>query len=189
MIYSRTSEYALRALAFMAQKDGGLVTEPREARKWLKGASPETTTDVREVSDATGIPAPYVAKVLQGLARANVLRSKKGRGGGFSFRRHPSKITLWHVVQATDDLATSPLSSCVMGLKQCSEITPCPLHEVWSDTTKRMHEKLQQTTVIDMAGLPGQFARSGSVRRTLSVQMRAIFGHKRGPKRSRRRSQ
>ena len=58
----------------------------------------------REVAKACGIPVEYLLKILQQLVRAQVLRSERGRGGGFMLRRPPTQTTLLEVVEAVDGL-------------------------------------------------------------------------------------
>lgn len=91
MLLSRASEAALKALPHF---------DPR---------GPEAPgREVRAVAFACGEPAPFLGKVLQKLARAGVLRSRRGRTGGFVLGRAASEITLADVVLAVegaDDLA------------------------------------------------------------------------------------
>lgn len=91
MLLSRAAEVALKALTHF---------DPR---------GPEAPgREVRAVAFACGEPAPFLGKVLQKLARAGVLRSRRGRTGGFVLGRAASEISLADVVLAVegaDDLA------------------------------------------------------------------------------------
>src|ERR1700759_4060831 len=49
-----------------------------------------------------GVPAPYLAKALQALARAGLVTSKAGRRGGYRLTRDPAQITLLDVVNAVE---------------------------------------------------------------------------------------
>ena len=62
---TQTSEYALRAMVYMARKGEGKYA------------------GVKEIAKATEVPSNYLAKILQQLAKAGVLESQKGFGGGF----------------------------------------------------------------------------------------------------------
>ncbi len=71
MIYSKTCEYAIRALAYMADhRDEEMCMIPR-------------------ISEDTGVPQAYIAKIFQGLVRHGILSSRRGPAGGFSFSRDP----------------------------------------------------------------------------------------------------
>jgi Rrf2 family protein len=84
MKLSRASNYALRALEYMAgRKEEGPVTS-------------------RHIADARKIPPLYLLKVLKPLVSARVLRSLKGPNGGYRLARPASKITMLEVIEAVD---------------------------------------------------------------------------------------
>jgi Rrf2 family protein len=85
MLLSRAAEVALKALPHF---------DPR---------GPEASDrEVRVLALACGEPAPFLGKVLQKLARAGLLRSKRGRAGGFVLGRPASEITLADIVLAVE---------------------------------------------------------------------------------------
>jgi len=132
MIYSKTCEYALRALSYLASKERGAAL-----------------TMIPEVSRKTGVPAPYIAKIFQSLVRSGILESQRGPTGGFAFKRPPETISLFEIVQTIDDV--SPLvSQCVMGLDACSSANACPLHVVWARTKNKVLDTLRCTTLSQM---------------------------------------
>ena len=71
---SQSVEYALRAVVFLARE-----------------GEPRTTA---QVADATQVPAAYLSKVLQGLARASIVRSQRGIGGGMTLVPDPDELTI-----------------------------------------------------------------------------------------------
>src|SRR5512135_3644933 len=85
MLLSRAAEAALKALPHLDPR--GAEAPGREAR---------------DLALACGEPAPFLGKVLQKLARAGLLRSKRGRAGGFVLGRPASEITLADVVLAVE---------------------------------------------------------------------------------------
>src|ERR1700761_7085607 len=90
---SQTVEYALRAAVYLA----GEAPEPR-------------TTD--QVAAATRVPKAYLSKVLQGLVRAGVVHSRRGRGGGMTLAKPPAELTILEVVDAVEPIGrikTCPL--------------------------------------------------------------------------------
>lgn len=84
MIFSRTVDYAIRAMTFLAAQQAGKLT----------GA--------REISQAEGIPMPFLWKVLQRLARERLVRSFKGSRGGYELARLADQITLQAILDAVD---------------------------------------------------------------------------------------
>lgn len=132
MIYSKTCEYALRALAYLASRGQGSYVM------------------VSEISGKTKVPEPYIAKIFQGLVRKGLLLSRRGPAGGFALAGSPGKISLYEVVQAVDDKVV--FGNCIMGLGECSDAAACPLHTAWSGLKSKMLGRLKRTTVLELAG-------------------------------------
>lgn len=105
-LISRTAEYALRAIIW-------LIQEP---------ARSQTT---RQIAAGTKAPPDYVSKVLQALARANVVRSRRGLGGGFYLACDPAQVSVLDVINAVDPLER--IHTCPLGLK-AHATQLCPLH-------------------------------------------------------------
>ncbi len=130
MIYSKTCEYAIRALSYLASKAQGVYTM------------------VGEVSCETGLPGPYIAKIFQSLAKSGMLDSHRGPSGGFAFKRDPQTISLGEVIQAVDE--NPVMQSCVMGLDQCSSENACPLHFIWGRARRQVLDKLSSCRITDI---------------------------------------
>jgi Rrf2 family iron-sulfur cluster assembly transcriptional regulator len=109
MILSKTCEYAIRASVFVAFK-----------------SKSDKRVGINEVADAMDSPKAFTAKILQTLVRKNILSSAKGPNGGF-YLKDPDTLCLIDIVRATD--GDRLFTSCVLGLKTCSETQPCPMHQ------------------------------------------------------------
>ncbi len=131
MLFSRSAEYSIRAMTFLAMQPSGKLT----------GA--------KEIADAEKIPIPFLWKILQNLARRRLIRSFKGLRGGYELAMPADSITLHAVVGATDgeDLT----GGCVLGLAECSEDNACPLHDTWKRIRGEMRAMLEQNTLADLA--------------------------------------
>ena len=114
----------------------------------------------RSIADELDVPAQYLAKILQDLARIGLLQSTRGRGGGFRLGRAPEDIRLLEVVEAVDGPGFSE-EGCVLGLQECSKIHPCPLHWQWKEIRDALIETLGETTLQDIASR-GRSDRPGS---------------------------
>jgi Rrf2 family protein len=157
MVYSKTCEYAIRALIYFADH-------------------PEASSaTVKDVSKDSGVPAAYVAKIFQCLAKSRILGSQRGPTGGYSLLIPVDRLTLLKIVQSLDDLSKSPFSNCVMGYDKCNDKNPCPLHPIWVKAKDQMLEKLRSSTVFDMAILGARFRYRKQSRCVLSKRMRNIF--------------
>lgn len=111
MLISRTSQYAIQALIYIALKEDG------------------TPILSREVAEQLGVPSAYLAKIMQMLCKGGILTSFRGRLGGFTLKQKPSQIDLMQVMLITEGQDFT--KACVLGLKVCSDETACPMHEKW----------------------------------------------------------
>jgi len=139
---SRSSEYAIRALAFLAGRG-----EPH----WLLS---------RQIAEELGIPPPFLAKILRTLAEEGILESQRGRNGGFRLVRDPQALSLFEIVEPFDRLRQRQL--CVLGQRICSEETACPLHATWRSTLSSFLQALNDTTLAEVGRgeMPGGFPRN-----------------------------
>jgi Rrf2 family transcriptional regulator, iron-sulfur cluster assembly transcription factor len=131
MIYSRSSEYAIRAFVHLAQIPDGQYAM------------------VKNIAEQEDIPSHFLAKILQQLARKGLLRSSKGPTGGFALRMDPGDIRLVDIVEALDGLAS--YQQCASGLSECSDEMPCSMHDNWKALRSRILEYLERNTIEDLA--------------------------------------
>lgn len=131
MILSRTSQYAVQALIYMA-------TQPAE-----------TPVLNKDIAAKLNVPAPYLAKILQNLAKGSLLYSFRGRLGGFCLREDGTKMTLMDILLLTEGPAFT--QSCLLGLKKCSDETACPVHSRWMPVKEKIIGLLRETTLDKLA--------------------------------------
>jgi Rrf2 family protein len=128
---SLTLEYALRAAVYLAAEQG-----------W------RTTADIAE---ATRVPAAYLAKVLQQLGRAGLVRGQRGPTGGFILRQPADKITIWAVMDAVEPLRR--IRECPLELKT-HKGRLCPLHKKLDDAIAMLEKVFKATTLSELIGDP-----------------------------------
>ncbi len=129
--FSRSTELAVWATLYLARRAAG-------------GPCP-----IREIAEETGLPVAFLAKVIQRLVAAGLVRGFRGPGGGVELARRPKAITLGAVVGAVEDRLES--QRCVLGFRDCSEDDSCPLHSRWSGVRGAIDRVLEQTTLEDLA--------------------------------------
>lgn len=156
MIYSKTCEYAIRALVFYAE-------HPER----------ESAT-IAEISLESGVPRAYIAKIFRCLAGSGILKSMRGAAGGFSLVIPAAKLTVLRIVAALDEHDHSPFTNCLMGLDRCDDKNPCPMHPVWKNAKEEILQRLAETTIGSMAELGDKF-RARVRRKVLSQRMREVF--------------
>jgi Rrf2 family protein len=131
MIFSSPTEYAIRGLSEMA----------------IRGDEQRIMLD--ELVAGTNLPRDFMAKVFQKLVHAGILRSAKGRGGGFSLSRPAYQITMMQIVEAIEGPQT--MDRCVVGLEKCNDHMPCPQHDLYKPIRQRLKDYLNTTTLADLA--------------------------------------
>lgn len=93
-------------------------------------------------------PQNYLGKMLQWLVSTGLIISQKGLGGGFRLGKDPSEITLFDVVEPIENV--SVWSECAMGLKKCSDKTPCAVHYQWKIVKDQYLSFLKKTTIASL---------------------------------------
>jgi Rrf2 family protein len=90
------------------------------------------------------IPRPFLAKVVQALARRGYMRTRRGARGGVTLTRRPREITLRAVVEAIE--GPIRLNRCVAGAGECPLERRCPAHPVWQRLQTLVLRELDRTT-------------------------------------------
>ena len=94
------------------------------------------------------VPEYSARKGLQLLVQKRVLEAIPGPGGGYKFAVHPKKIPLLDVIEAVD--GKDSLKRCIMGLPQCGNKNPCPMHNTWKDLKERLLKEFGNKTLFDL---------------------------------------
>ena len=131
-MFSQTAEYALRAVACLARRPG----------------EPMTT---RQIADASRVPAGYLAKILQALARAGVVTGQRGLNGGFLLARRPEDLTMLDVVRVAD--GSRRITACPLGVPGHAPAL-CPLHQRLDDAVAQAEQTLGGVTIAQVLGEP-----------------------------------
>jgi Rrf2 family iron-sulfur cluster assembly transcriptional regulator len=106
---SKTAEYALRALVYVAL----------HARAGNK-------IGLKEIAKELELPLHFIGKILQDLVRKGIMGSLKGPNGGFYLNGPASAIAIMDVVRLVDGIEA--FKRCGLGMANCSDAHPCPLH-------------------------------------------------------------
>lgn len=133
-MFSQTVEYALRAMVHLADRYP-------EAR----------TTD--EIAEVTRVPKPYLSKVLQGLGRAGVVKSRRGVRGGVVLTKSPTDLTILEVVEAVEPIGR--IRACPLGLEAHGEHL-CPLHKRLDAALEQVEVAFRKTTLAEVLAEPSR---------------------------------
>jgi len=127
-MFSKTCEYALRALIYIAQqsKNGGRV-------------------GIKDIAKSISSPEHFIAKILQDLSRKGFVQSAKGPNGGFYMDQQNLNISIADIVREID--GDKLFSGCGLGLEQCSETHPCPLHDQFKSIRTNLRIMLESSKI------------------------------------------
>lgn len=140
MRLTKAGDYAMRGLIYLARQPQGNVIL------------------VSEIAQAMYVPESFLAKIFQSLAKAGLVRSHRGYGGGYSLNRPAAAITLLEVVECVEgpivlNECTDP-NAAVEGeaVRECSE--SCIAQSVWQEAQEAVREILEAKTMAELAAMP-----------------------------------
>ena len=130
-MFSKSCEYGIKAVIYISEKsqNGSRVS-------------------LKEIAKAIDSPIAFTAKIIQSLARADIINSIKGAGGGYEIPLD-REITLKAIVKAID--GDKIYVGCGLGLKACNAQKPCPLHFEFKNIRDELSQMLENTTVNSLA--------------------------------------
>jgi len=132
MLYSKSTEYAIQAIIYLAEKKS---TKP---------------TMISKIAQEYHIPQQFLAKITQTLVKHHIITAIRGRNGGIMLARPAEDIYLYQIVQAIDGPPPEQ-EQCVIGLDTCSNETPCPLHNQWDQIRSDIRSMLNKDNLADLA--------------------------------------
>ncbi len=133
MIVTTLEGYAVKALIYIASKKDRMAT-------------------IKEISENNNVSFPYILRICSLLRQHGVLKSIKGRKGGYKLSRKPSEITLYEIVQAVGRSCIE--IKCDFGkrkLQGCYQID-CPSLPAWAyvlDETNRLFSTITLASLIE----------------------------------------
>ena len=132
-MFSKACEYGIRAIVYIALHS----LENKRA-------------SLKEIAQKIDSPEAFTAKILQQLAKNQIIVSVKGSTGGFEIARDKmDEVKLQHIVQAID--GDSIYVKCGLGLKACSEKRPCPLHNKFKEIREKLRIMLETTSIYELS--------------------------------------
>lgn len=132
-MFSKTCEYAIRASIFIA-------TQSNQKKR----------VTIKDIAEEINSPQSFTAKILQILAKNNLVHSIKGIGGGFEIPKDKLKhINLAQIVNAID--GNGIYTNCSLGVNHCSEEHPCPLFHKFNAIRKELAQMLENTYLEELA--------------------------------------
>lgn len=130
MRISTKGRYALRLMLFLALHSGG------------------APVSLRDAAEQEGISGKYLEQIVTPLAKAGLVRSVRGSGGGYLLTRSPEEYTVGEILRLLEgDLA--PVS-CVRDRECCSRLDTCVTVEVWEQIAQAVSGVVDHITLADL---------------------------------------
>lgn len=123
MQITRETDYAIRCVHYLSGKRGEV-------------------TMVEEISREMCIPRSFLAKILQKLTKASIVKSYRGVKGGFELARHPGKISILDIIETIQGPVAMNLCALDEGL--CSFSSTCSIHPVWVEVRREVEKILKK---------------------------------------------
>ena len=131
-MFSKSCKYGIKAVLFIAK-------ESWENRR--------TSIDI--IAERIDSPKEFTHKVLQRLVKTGIVKSVKGKGGGFEIENEILKdLKLSEVVEAID--GDELYTNCILGLMECNHEKPCPVHKQFLPIKKAIEKTLKNTLIISL---------------------------------------
>lgn len=131
---SKKAQYALKALSYLTEKyDKGPVL-------------------IFEIAERKQIPIKFLENILLQLKYADVLESKKGKGGGYFLKQHPSKVPVARILRIIDGpIAMLPCVSLYF-YKKCDDCQEkvCRINRMFCEVRDATLSILEKRTLMDI---------------------------------------
>ncbi len=131
-MFSKGCKYGIRAVLYLAVY-----------------SSLQKRLGVTEIARELDVPKHFLAKILQQLAKENLISSTKGPTGGFYLSKKNRESNLKEVIEALD--GPQIFTGCILGLAECTSERPCPLHFQAYGIREGLNYQLQYQTIDEIA--------------------------------------
>lgn len=131
---SKKSQYAFKALAYLTEKykQGPVL--------------------ISEISEKKRVPLKFLENILLELKKADILESKKGKGGGYYLKKDPAQVKVATIVRLVNGpIAMLPCVSLNF-YKRCDNCdeTACGLHDIMIQVRDASLNVMETKTLIDL---------------------------------------
>jgi Rrf2 family protein len=125
---TKTNEYALRVVTYLGENSAKTVTNA-------------------DIAGATSIPAEYLYKIMRTLERSGLVRSQRGKHGGYSLSRSADEMTVLEVISVVDPLPR--IMACPLGRKEHRKQL-CPLHKRLDEVYAQIESAFRNSKISDL---------------------------------------
>ena len=131
MQLSNTSQYAIRILAYMADKK-------------------DSQLNATQLAEILYIPYKFLTKIMTELVKVDLVESIRGREGGFKLKKKSSDIMVGDILDVFGDSVKD--EQCVLGIGFCNGMCKCALHDQWMEPKLLLQKMFRESSLEDIAG-------------------------------------
>ena len=131
MQLSNTSQYAIRILAYMADKK-------------------DSQLNATQLAEILYIPYKFLTKIMTELVKVDLVESIRGREGGFKLKKKSSDIMVSDILDLFNDSIKD--EQCVLGIGFCNGMCKCALHDQWMEPKLLLQKMFRESSLEDIAG-------------------------------------
>lgn len=133
MRITKKSGYGLVAMAELARKNGS------------------TYLSTKEIANKYDLPQPFLEKIMRELKDAELVKVKRGRGGGYDLSSEPGEVSIKKVISVLEEGSLAPVNCLLPEEGQpCHLENKCPTLGVWEIIHDRFTEVLESFTLADL---------------------------------------
>ena len=127
-MFTKSTEYAIRSVIYLAVH-----------------ASSDKLIGTIDIARELNFPVAFLGKVLQNLVKKEIIVSVKGPGGGFYINKKTNNYSILTIVDKLEGLDF--LNKCGLGLYDCCENGPCPIHDEYEPIKRKIESALASKTI------------------------------------------
>ena len=131
MQLSNSSQYAIRILAYMADKK-------------------DSQLNATQLAEILFIPYKFLTKIMTELVKVDLVESIRGREGGFKLKKKSSDIMVGDILDVFNDSIKD--EQCVLGIGFCNGMCKCALHDQWMEPKMLLQKMFRESSLEDIAG-------------------------------------
>lgn len=129
MLIKRKTDYAIRSILYLSQKKNKIV-------------------DVNEIAREKFIPSNFLTKILQRLKKKGIIKSFKGKNGGFYLLKNPREINILEIIEIMQGPIS--LNLCAVDKRKCKLSNVCSLHPLWLEMRKNIERELKRVNFYEL---------------------------------------
>lgn len=111
----------------------------------------ETPVSLKDIALRQGIDLTYLEQLFRKLRIAGIVKSVRGRNGGYVYASHPQEITIKHIMDAVEENLDA--TNCA-GTSSCHAGQKCNSHKLWDDLNTVVEEFLSDISITDLVERP-----------------------------------